>query len=460
MNLRRRFIVLVFGTTIMPVLVVALTVLVVRTSAPQPFGTARAALRWLAEDVPALLAAEDSGAIAESAPTGLSFAVLPLGNVPVAETLPESNSPGAALKALVDGAVSHDQESVHSLWVPVRAADGRLYAVAFRIGEGASALSLAPQIGIAAMVLALLLFSGTMSVLVIRHLRNGMGALEQATRRIAAGNYEFSVELEGSDELADLARAFDHMRATIREDQERSARFIMGISHDLKSPIGLIQGYAEAILDGHAQNPQTLAHFAGVIKDRAGLLEARLRELIDLARLSTEDWRKQISPHRILPFLDELVGRYRADAGLFGHELHAQVRVAANAWAVFDPRLIGRAMENLLTNSFRYAPEGSTVVLDARQVAAAPEAGGQPAVRVSITNPTERDFSGEAEHLFEPFWRASSSRNEPGSGLGLSITRSIIASHGFHLSAHAPERTQPEDKPSLEMRIVIPLTTE
>jgi signal transduction histidine kinase len=376
----------------------------------------------------------------------------------LASSYPEVSSGSDLPIHVIREAVPPEDNDVGSLFVPVRARDGKPYLLVFHIPDRTTALSLVPGIGAALIELSLLVFSGVMSFIAIRRLREGTRTLERATRRIGAGNYDEPVELAGSDELSQLARAFDQMRVTIRDEQQRSARFMMGISHDLKSPIGLIEGYAEAILDGHADTDEKLEHFAAVIKDRAALLEGRIKELIDLARLSTGEWRTRLADHRLASFLRGLVARYQSDAGLFGHELKVNIRLPEDVSVPLDPRLVERAIENILTNSFRYASPGSTVAVSARTETPEPDnphsaSSGRRAV-IRVRNRTETDLSDKTEELFEPFWRDSTSRNEPGSGLGLSIARSIISSHGWSVGADAPEGAP---SPEIEVVISIPL---
>jgi signal transduction histidine kinase len=120
--------------------------------------------------------------------------------------------------------------------------------------------------------------------------------------------------------------------------------------------------------------------------------------------------------------------------------------------------LVERAIENILLNSFRYAPRESTVAISARLEADEPDAStsadGTHRAVIRVRNRTETDLSDKTEELFEPFWRDSSSRNEPGSGLGLSIARSIITSHGWTVGAHASDGAP---NPEVELVISIPL---
>lgn len=450
MSLRSHFVVLVLGTTVIPVAVVALTAIIVHAGA-QPLLTARAAREWLAEELPTLLAGDRFEEAVSAAPEELGLAILPLDDRVLASTYPDVPAGSALPLHVISDAIPPEDGNVGSLFVPILSGDGERYLVAFDVPDRTTALSLVPLIGAALIELSLLVFSGVMSFIAIRRLREGTRRLERATRRIGAGNYDEPVELEGSDELSQLARAFDQMRETIRDEQQRSARFVMGISHDLKSPIGLIEGYAEAILDGHADSDEKLAHFATVIKDRAVLLEGRIKELIDLSRLSTGEWRTRLADHPLASFLQGLVARYQSDAGLFGHELEVSIELPEEVSVPLDPRLVERAIENILANSFRYAPRGSKVAVSARLETPGhhdPRSGSRAVIRVR--NRTETDLSDTTEELFEPFWRDSTSRNEPGSGLGLSIARSIIDSHGWSVTADAPQ-----DGPSPEIEFVI-----
>ena len=126
--------------------------------------------------------------------------------------------------------------------------------------------------------LGFLLFAAVGSMFIIRSINVSIAKLEGATRRIAEGDLDFKLQAEGRDRLASLTRSFESMRLQLREQFDRGSRFLMGISHDLKTPLSSITGYVDAITDGYADSPEKLEKYTSIIRTKTQLLESRPRQ--------------------------------------------------------------------------------------------------------------------------------------------------------------------------------------
>lgn len=143
--------------------------------------------------MPALLADGEYQAAVTGAPGKLQIAILRLDDRILATDLPGVEPGDAIPPEEVRGAVPPDKGQIGSFFVPVRSTAGDSFLVGFRLPRRRILLSFGSRLGVVALELSLLLFSGIMSIAVIRHLRRGMGVLEEATRQIAAGNYDAPV---------------------------------------------------------------------------------------------------------------------------------------------------------------------------------------------------------------------------------------------------------------------------
>lgn len=283
-------------------------------------------------------------------------------------------------------------------------------------------------VGLAAMA-AILAFAAVMSILIVRSITRSVLSLEAATKRVAEGELDTPISVEGSNEIASLSRSLNSLREQIKEDQARQSRFIMGISHDLKTPLALVKGYTEAI-EGEIEGTELAetgktASYLGIIEAKADQLEGMIDDLIDFMRVDTGEWSSGLREVEIGPFLGSFLKRVEADANLLGREARGRIELPAGLLVKMDERLATRALENLVFNGLRYTREGGVVSLDASV------AEGSAWIVVSDNGPGIA--AEDIAHIFEPFYRGTSSRREQGMGLGLSIVKTVVESHGWSI---------------------------
>lgn len=273
-------------------------------------------------------------------------------------------------------------------------------------------------------LVALAFFGG---VGVATYLARSVLKLERAAERIAAGDLETEVSVGGFREIEDLAMAMDGMRAAIREDRAQRVRFLAAVSHDLRTPLTSIGGYLEAVEDGLASDPATLARYVAIMRDKTRLLEGRIAGLIEFARMETGEWRMSFETVDLRYYLEGLCRGFREDAALMGHDFSFELAALGSLRAAIDRALLARAFENLVSNALRYSPAGGAVRMTAE--------AAYGAFRIFMDDEGPGIAPAERERIFEAFVRGSSSREGEGSGLGLYIARSVIQGHGWSISA-------------------------
>ena len=278
------------------------------------------------------------------------------------------------------------------------------------------------------------------SALIISSLNKSTRALEEATRKIAEGNLDFKLDPgNGRDRIASLTRSFDQMRLQLKEQLDRGSRFLMGISHDLKTPLASISGYVDAINDGFADDEEKLRRYMGIISTKTQLLGSRISALIDYAKQETRDWKTTLEQVALGGFLEEFTSLVDVEAQARGFSFQAEIDVAETLQVLMDPDMVTRALENLAENAFAYAEEASTIRLRAHLVTAGVDRPGQ--AQIVIENDGEGIGPDDLPHIFDPLYRASASRQGSGFGLGLSIVKSVITSHGWEISVDSTPGT-------------------
>jgi len=269
------------------------------------------------------------------------------------------------------------------------------------------------------------------SVLLAHSLTRPIREITTATQAMAKGDLEQRIPVRSKDELGTMAESFNQMSAELARAEGTRKQMTADIAHELRTPLSLILGHAEALSDGVL--PPSAESF-DIIYDEAQRL-ARLVE--DLRTLSLFDAGElPLYPKPVAPadLLERAVAAYRPQAGEHGIELVISTS-AALPEVVVDPDRIGQVLSNLLSNALRHTPDGGRIVL------AATATGNEARFTVQDSGPgiAPQDL----ERVFDRFYRAdrSRSRGEGGSGLGLAISRSLVQSHGGRIWAEStPEQ--------------------
>jgi signal transduction histidine kinase len=281
-------------------------------------------------------------------------------------------------------------------------------------------------IGVLAVVFV---FSAIMSLLIARSIYRSVTVLEAGTKRIASGELDLEVDVRGSNEITSLTASLNRMRLALKDEETRRSRFIMGVSHDLKTPLALIKGYAEAIGDGMADDPESLEKSVEIIGSKVDQLEGMIDDLIGFVKVNTGEWRRKLEPVVLSSFLSSYGKRVGADAELLDRRIECRIDLPSDLAVPMDDRLVLRALENLVNNALRYTSAGGLVRIGARLE------GTSLIIEIADDGPGME--AEELTHIFDPFYRGSASRREQGMGLGLSVVKGVVESHGWDISVTA-----------------------
>ena len=284
-------------------------------------------------------------------------------------------------------------------------------------------------------VLTLVLLSALSVALFARSRRRSLAQLESATGRVAAGDLDSPLHANGRDEVAAATRSFERMRLALQEQQrelqaQRDCQhgFLMAVSYDLRTPLTSIKAYLEAVTDGMAPDAATRGRYLRLASERVDVLEGRITELETLLRIRSDEWEPQTSIRDLAAELETLCAANQEDLLLLGRrldvdlgQLHQRDAVAAD-WTLFS-----RITDNIIQNTLLHTPgtEATTIAVGRDRDFA----------MLTITDRGPGISADQLEHIFDPFFRGSHSRREPGSGLGLTVARSIAEAHGWELRA-------------------------
>ena len=235
-----------------------------------------------------------------------------------------------------------------------------------------------------------------------------------ATRHLAEARDAEPVPIEGAYEIASLARAFNEMAEQLARARAAEKQFLLSVSHELKTPLTAIRGYAEGVADGAFHMDEAVE----TISIEAARLERLVRDLLDLARMNRTDFSIHREKVDLATIAREAVQRYEGQAREFGVTLEAFAPEPAPA--IGDPDRVLQVASNLVENALRLTPRGGVVRVFAEPGALVVEDTGPGLSQEDLPRAFER---------FYLYSRYSSDR-PVGTGLGLSIVKELTQGMG------------------------------
>jgi signal transduction histidine kinase len=262
--------------------------------------------------------------------------------------------------------------------------------------------------------------AGLLGLYLTRRITAPLRKLSQAADEVAAGHYDVEVpEPRGSDEISHLSARFADMAAKLAESEQLSRNFLMSVSHELRTPLTAIRGHVSALSEGVIEDPTMREASLGVISEEALRLERLVGDVLDLAKLDA---------HRFTVLQEEVDMERLSERAYaaFGEqarrrEIDYRLDVRAKPVIVTDGDRVLQIIVNLLSNAFRWTPEGGRIEVELSAE------NGSVSVAVADTGPGIDEE--ERERIFRPFW----SRDGGGTGLGLAIARELAVALGGRL---------------------------
>ncbi len=269
------------------------------------------------------------------------------------------------------------------------------------------------QTALVALSLAVLL-AGLLS----RWVSRPLSRMAQAARALAAGEHH-PIPVEGPAEVQTLARAFNEMSRQVEASQRSQRDFVANVSHELKTPLTSIQGFAQAILDGTAQSPEEIHQAAQIIHDEAARMHRLVLDLLELARLDagTADLRRE--PVDLALLVRNVAQRMMPQAQEAGVDLSVHGVEALQVYG--DGDRLAQVLMNLVDNALKHTPAGGRVTLEVRV--------RENWAEVAVQDTGEGIPPEELSRIFERFYQLDQARRG-GAGLGLSIAYEIVRAHG------------------------------
>ena len=253
---------------------------------------------------------------------------------------------------------------------------------------------------------------------------------EAATVRIAAGDLSAPLPEPpptADHELASLTRSINAMAAALAHSRGLERQFLLSVSHDLRTPLTSIRGFADAIAEGVSPEP---ADAARVIGTEARRLDRLVQDLLDLARLDAREFTFDLRPLDVSEVVIDTVEGFRPTAEAAGIDLHVSDPAPALR-STIDPDRLAQAVANLVENGLKYA--ASSLWVEVR-------ADGAGGTLVSVVDDGPGIAVGDLPQVFERLYVTDRrpTRQVGGTGLGLAIVRELAAGMGGRAWAESP----------------------
>jgi signal transduction histidine kinase len=258
----------------------------------------------------------------------------------------------------------------------------------------------------------------------VRRMTRPMNSLIDAAGKIESGDYSAQVPEWGSRDIRSVARAFNSMSARLKSMDDQRRSFLADVTHELRTPLSVIRGQAEAIADG--VYPADAAHLAPIL-DATQALDRLVEDLRTLVMSDAGNLVLHKEPTDVGALVHDTVESFQSQAESSGLTMTTEIADKLPTIEV-DPARIRQVIGNLLSNAIRHTPSGGSIKV------AVSSSGDQ--VTIAVADTGEGIPPELRPHIFERFVKGP---NSTGSGLGLAIARDIVSAHSGQVEMSSGE---------------------
>lgn len=265
--------------------------------------------------------------------------------------------------------------------------------------------------------------------------------LKKATHNIKAGNLDFVLDVEGTDEFSELCKDFEDMRKRLKESAEErvvldkeNKELISNISHDLKTPMTAIKGYVEGIMDGIADTPEKMERYIRTICNKTNEMDHLINELTFYSKIDTNRIPYTFSKLNVEDYFNDCAEELSVEMETRNIELVYANYVDNKVQIIADGEQIRRVIHNIISNSIKYMDKKKGIIqIRVKDVG--------DFIQIEIEDNGKGIAAKDLTNIFDRFYRTDVSRNSSkgGSGIGLSIVKKIMEDHGGKVWATSRE---------------------
>ena len=264
-------------------------------------------------------------------------------------------------------------------------------------------------------------------------LTNPIAEMTKKAHQFAEG--DFNVDFHGTDygsEMVELAEALNFARDELSKTDRMQKELIANVSHDFKTPLTMIKGYASMIKEISGDNPEKREKHAQIIVDEADRLTSLVNDVLDLSKIRSGIETLKEETFNMSEYLYEILDRFAYLQETKGYKFITEIEDGLYTRA--DKNKIGQVLYNLIGNAVNYTGEDNTVYVQLKKES-------DEVFRFSVKDTGNGIKSEELKGIWERYYRSKDTHKRPvqGTGLGLSIVRTILERHRFYFGVRSKE---------------------
>ena len=295
-------------------------------------------------------------------------------------------------------------------------------------------------------VLALIIGS-SMSFVFSKKMTDPILELKEITQRISLLDFNIKFEKERKDEIGELGYAINKMGGTLEknideinkvnrklmEDIENEKRldklrkeFIASVSHELKTPIAIIQGYAQGLMENIAETEEDRNFYCEIIVEESLKMDSLVKELLLITQMDSGYFKIEKEKVDLYQMIKDIRDKYSSK--------NREIKYIGekDIFAYCDEKYIDRVLENLVVNALKYSTGDREVTITVDDI--------ENRYKVIISNESENLSEDDLENIWTPFYRVNKARDRDGHGLGLAIVRGILENHKSNFGVYITEK--------------------
>ena len=271
-----------------------------------------------------------------------------------------------------------------------------------------------------------------LSLVMFNNIAKSIHLVEKEAKKLSDGDIDTPLKVPTnkgySNEITNLLIHLEEFRKVFKQRKNEQDRFVMGLSHDLKTPIAIIKGYTEAISDGLFSDEERQKSLDIILK-KTGQLETMVDDMVNFIKMNETDWTRNFIKYDIGEYLEGYEKYAQSTGSVFNRNVTSEIKVPRETYVKMDKQLVSRALENIFSNALRYTADGAEINISADLFA--------DKVKITIADKGSGMSPEDTEHGFELFYRGTHSRREQGQGIGLSVVKTVMDIHGWDIDVES-----------------------